>query len=201
MGRNGSGKTTLLRCALGLVRFEQGIVRYDGQYVPRSRLWKLAREGLFFLPDRNLLSRRFSFREQLELAQQTFGPMEYGEVVRELRVEGVLDARPDEMSGGERRRAELALALAREPRCLLADEPLTEVEPKDRATVMALLRAKAASGMAILVTGHEVRELLNLSDEIIWMAGGTTHGLGDPDEARKHDQFKREYLGPRRGGE
>lgn len=106
---------------------------------------------------------------------------------------------PGPLWGGTGRRADLALALVRRPACLIPDEPLTEIEPKDRGLIAAMLRAQAALGCAVLITGHEVRDLMSVSDYVIWMAAGTTRGLGSPDQARAHDQFRREYLGPRGG--
>lgn len=197
LGRNGSGKTTLLRCAMGLCRAEQGMVRMAGRVTVRPRLWRLAVEGLFYVPDRNLLSRRLRFREQLGLVQARFGLGDFREVLSRLEVDGLLESFPNEMSGGEKRRAELALAFYRDPSCLIADEPFTEVEPKDRALVAELLKAQSDQGTAILITGHDVEDLLAIADHVIWMTAGTTHGLGPPDAARGHDQFKREYLGPR----
>lgn len=196
LGRNGSGKSTLLRCALGLSSADHGFVRYRGGIHLRPRLWRLAAEGLFYLPDKDLLSRRMTLGAQLALLAGRFGLPEPAWAVERLGASDLLDAYPSEMSGGERRRAELSMALARRPRCLIADEPLSEVEPKDRGVVGLLLRELAASGAAVLVTGHEVRDLLALSDDVIWMTAGTTHGLGTPTQARTHDQFRREYLGP-----
>ena len=87
--------------------------------------------------------------------------------------------------------------MARQPDCILADEPLIDLSPKDSALVAEVLRTMARKGAAILVTGHEVDVLLDLADDIVWMTAGTTHALGSPDDARDHDQFKREYLGAR----
>ena len=199
LGRNGSGKSTLIRCALGLCTAEQGFVRFNGVPILRPHLFGLALQGLFYLPDRRLLSRRMRFGDQLDLIRTRFGVGDPGEIIKQLEVGRFLDAFPDQMSGGELRRAELALALSRRPTCLIADEPLTEIEPKDRALIMEMLRIQAASNTAVLITGHEVRDLLSLSHEVIWMTAGTTHGLGSPEEARAHDQFRREYLGPRGG--
>ena len=109
----------------------------------------------------------------------------------------VLDNGTEELSGGERRRGDLAAALIRRPRCLLADEPLTGIDPADGERVCAALRALAGQGAALVVTGHEVEVLLQLADHVVWMTAGTTHGLGSPEAARAHDQFRREYLGPR----
>lgn len=80
----------------------------------------------------------------------------------------------------------------------LAVRSLTEVEPKDRAVVIRALRVLADAGCALLLTGHEVEDLLTAADEVIWMVAGTTHGLGPSSQARRHHQFRREYLGPGR---
>jgi ABC-type lipopolysaccharide export system ATPase subunit len=154
-------------------------------------------DGLFYLPDRGLLSRRLTFGEQVRLLSSRFPTPELDEILERLEVDALLPSRRREMSGGERRRAELALALARRPSCLVADEPLTEVEPKDRDLVAGSLRELADAGAAVLVTGHEIHDLLDISDDVVWMAAGTTHGLGSPAAAKRHDQFRREYLGQR----
>ena len=191
-GPNGSGKSTLIRAALGLIRADHGIVRFAGVTHTRPRLWRLAQDGLFYLPDQGLLSRSLAFGTQLELLGERFPGGDLHGIAESLEADSVLESRVHEMSGGERRRAELTLALARRPTCLVADEPLTEVEPKDRSLVAAALRGLADSGCAVLVTGHEVYDLMDLADEVIWMTAGTTHGLGSPADAARHDQFRRE---------
>ena len=196
MGRNGCGKTTLLRCGLGLTRHDFGVLLLDGCRVTGG-LPRMSREGVFFLPDSRLLSPRLTLREHLgafDEARQ--GGLDPGPAAA-LEIDGLLDSRPSEMSGGERRRAEIWLALANGTSCLIADEPLLGIAPTDRARVASALRARAATGAAILVTGHQVEDLFDLADEVIWMVAGTTHGLGSPDEAAGHAQFRLEYLGTR----
>jgi ABC-type branched-subunit amino acid transport system ATPase component len=115
-----------------------------------------------------------------------------------LGLSDLLDRSPHTFSGGEMRRAEIAVALARRPRCLVADEPLHGVGPKDAEIVSKALRDLADAGCAVIVTGHEVATLLDLADDVTWLTtGGSTHGLGTPAEARAHHQFRREYLGSR----
>lgn len=195
LGRNGCGKTTLLRAAVGLTRAEYGVVRLGGETLARPRLCELAGLGLFYLPDRGLLSPHWTVGRHLEALTWRFPGADPGGGARRLGLDGLLDLRPGEMSDGERRRAEVALAVARRPACLLADEPLGGLAPADRKRVGRALRELAASGAAVLVTGHEVRDLLLLADEVVWMTAGTTHGLGSPREALRHHQFRREYLG------
>jgi ABC-type multidrug transport system ATPase subunit len=196
MGRNGCGKTTLLKCGLGLTWAEFGRAFLDGSPVSGG-LPILSRAGVFYLPDRRLLSPRFTLREQMRAFLQVKGRSIDEAPAAPLGVEPLLDSRPSQMSGGERRRAEIWLAVAASSSCLIADEPFLGIAPADRSRVADALRARAAAGTAILVTGHEVEDLFDLADEVIWMVAGTTHGLGTPDEAARHAQFRLEYLGTR----
>ncbi|NIQ57198.1 MAG: ATP-binding cassette domain-containing protein [Gammaproteobacteria bacterium] len=196
LGRNGCGKSTLLRIGAGVLAPDAGTVHYAGRVYPRPRLDVLARQGLFFLPDRHLLSARWTLRQHVEAFAWRFDDAGAARALARLRLEERLDQRPAELSGGERRRAELALAMMRRPRCLLADEPFAGINPSDGEALAAALREMARGGCAIVVTGHEVPQLLALADSVVWMVAGTTHGLGTPAEAESHSQFRREYLGP-----
>ena len=100
------------------------------------------------------------------------------------------------LSGGERVRVSIALALARMPSVLVADEPLVGLTPIDQETLGQALRRMAARGTAVVTSGHDARILLDISDVILWSVAGTTHHIGSPSEALAHDQFRREYLGP-----
>lgn len=196
VGRNGSGKTTLLRCGLGLTRPDFGSVFLDGRRV-NGGLSALSRSGLAYLPDRGLLSPRLSIRQHLAaFAQARGGELDLAPV-ESLRIGGLLDSRPSEMSGGERRRCEICLATAAGTYILIADEPLLGIAPTDRRRVAAALRSRADAGCALVVTGHEVEDLFEIADEVVWMVAGTTHGLGSPEQAARHHQFRVEYLGAR----
>lgn len=197
LGRNGCGKSTLLRIAAGQLRADFGTVRFAGETTIRPRLHRLARRGLFHLPERGLLAWTRTVGEHLDLVAARSGH-DAGSVIELLQLGPLLDALPATLSTGERRRADVALALVREPVCLLADEPLQGIAPRDVELICAALRALAGRGAGVLVTGHEVRALLELADEVIWMTAGTTHALGSPAVAAAHDQFRREYLGPDR---
>jgi len=194
-GRNGCGKTTLLKASVGLLRADHGVVHYAGQAHLRPQLPELASRGLFYLPDRDLLSTRMTLGEQYRAVEWRSGATDTTRILERLSVDGFLDRKPFELSGGERRRAELATAWIRAPRCLLADEPFHGIDPRDTDVVAEAFRDMAQDGCAILITGHEIRRLMDTADEIIWMVAGTTHGLGTPEQASRHDQFRREYLG------
>ncbi|HEX2091139.1 MAG TPA: ATP-binding cassette domain-containing protein [Longimicrobiaceae bacterium] len=201
VGRNGAGKSTLLRIACGLVAADHGTVRFRGVVYERPRLHRLAREGLFFLPaDRPLLSPSFTVGAQLRAVDRQFGPRRFDETVDRLALEAHLDADPRSLSGGEHARAELALAMLRRPVCLLADEPFRGIAPLDAERVAAVLRALAAEGCAVVLTGHELGSVFEVAEEVLWVESGTTRVMGSPEEARTHWEFRRDFLGevPRR---
>jgi lipopolysaccharide export system ATP-binding protein len=111
----------------------------------------------------------------------------------------LLDRRPPTLSGGERRRAELAAALVRRPTCLVADEPFRGIAPLDAELLTAAYRALAVDGCAVVVTGHEAPTLFDAADRVVWCTDGTTYELGSPEAARRSERFCSEYLGPRWG--
>jgi ABC-type multidrug transport system ATPase subunit len=196
-GRNGIGKSTLIKVAAGRIQPDSGIVRFAGRARLTARLPQLAREGLFHLADEDFFSSSFPVRRQLEFLRAEFDGGLVDDAAERVGVSHVLDQRPYELSGGERRRAELAAVLVRRPTCLLADEPFRGIGPKDAEVLASIFRELAASGCAVLVSGHEVHTLLDVADHVTWCTAGTTYELGTPGQATQHEAFRREYLGPR----
>jgi ABC-type multidrug transport system ATPase subunit len=198
MGRNGVGKTTLLRVAIGRVRPDWGRVLFRGEFLPKPSLARLATQGLMYNSQDSSLTSRFSLKDHLLAFHRTYpGGPEIGAVVAQMRLDSFLDRRPGEVSGGERQRASLALALLRRPDCLLMDEPFAAVAPIDRPMVAAGLLALRGQGVALVISGHDVDDLFAVSDEVIWVVAGTSHWLGTPTQAAGHHEFTRAYLGPR----
>jgi lipopolysaccharide export system ATP-binding protein len=196
LGRNGCGKSTLFRIAAGLLRADQGVVLFGGQAYQRATLHELSARGLFYLPERGLLVRNLTIGDMLQLVTRRFGTSrDAGAVIDRMRLQPLLERRPDMLSGGEQRRCEVAIAMARRPTLLIADEPLMGQAPLDAALIAHALRDLARTGCAVVVSGHEVPELMAVADEVVWLAAGTTHGLGSPAQARAHWQFRQEYLG------
>lgn len=197
LGRNGAGKSTLLKIAAGWLRPDDGVVIYKGGRYTRPRLVDLARRGLFFLPDRGLLDPTHSLRRQVAAVAARFPAARerFAHALELLHLETLADRAVDSLSGGEWRRAEVAVALARGPDCLLADEPYLGIAPADADVLSAAFRTLAAEGCAVVITGHEVGILLDVADQVVWQTAGTTHHLGSPDTVEAHDQFRREYLG------
>jgi ABC-type multidrug transport system ATPase subunit len=195
LGRNGSGKSTLLRIAAGCMAPDTGTVRWDGVVSARHRLSSLARRGVFFLPDHDLLSSAFTVRWQLEMLHERYGGTPPAQAAEQMGISAQMERRPDALSGGERRRAELAAVLVRRPRCLLADEPLRGLAPIDAERLAESFRELAADGIAVVITGHEVAMLASAADHLTWCTSGTTYELGAPEVAMEHERFRRDYLG------
>lgn len=193
-GRNGVGKSTLIKIAAGVIQSDTGIVRINDNTVLKPSLARMARDGVFFLPDHDLLSGNYRLRDQLRFFEQRFGRRTVAEAADIARVTHVLDQKPQTLSGGELRRAELAVALVRRPMCLLADEPFRNIAPIDHDAIAAILRVFANDGCAVVVTGHEVPSLMELATHVTWCTAGTTYELGTPEAARKHEPFVRDYL-------
>jgi ABC-type multidrug transport system ATPase subunit len=196
-GRNGIGKSTLMKVAVGRVQPDSGIVRFAGRARLRASLPELAREGLFYLADQDLFSSAFTVRRQLEFLRKTFAGGDVESAAQRAGVADVLDQRTHELSGGERRRTELVAALVRRPSCLVADEPYRGIGPKDAAALSSIFRDLAAAGCAVVLSGHETHTLLDVADHVTWCTAGTTYELGPSADARRHERFRAEYLGPR----
>jgi ABC-type multidrug transport system ATPase subunit len=194
LGRNGCGKTTLLRVLTGDVRLQAGFVRMYGQRLHRPRLHRLAGQGVFLLPERGLLGPLATVGQHLDRLALRFGadPLP---AIDSLQIGDLLDRLPAQLSTGERRRIELALAITRAPTCLIADEPLRGIAPRDTEILLRALHDLASRGCAILITGHEVPPIMDIAQTIVWMTGGTTHTLGPPARALEHLSFRLDYLG------
>jgi lipopolysaccharide export system ATP-binding protein len=197
LGRNGAGKSTLMKIAAGWVPPDYGVVIFREKRFTHPRPAELASMGLFFLPERALLWSSVTLRQHFQAVERRFphSADESQRVMRLFRLEALADRRPAALSGGERRRADVAVAFARRPDCLLADEPFEGTAPTDAELLCAGFRELARRGAGIVITGHEAPTLLDLADYVVWQTAGTTHFLGTPSEARANDQFVREYLG------
>ncbi|HLL46324.1 MAG TPA: ABC transporter ATP-binding protein [Longimicrobiaceae bacterium] len=194
VGRNGSGKSTLMRIAAGWLAPDHGTVHFMGEVYENPRLHLLARRGLFYLPDRDVLTPGLPVGAQLRAFAGRYGGDARG-AAELLGIAGLADRRPRGLSGGETRRAEVALAFARRPACLVADEPFRGVDPRDAESLALAFRALAERGCAVVISGHEVPTLFPIADRLLWVTSGATEWLGTPAEARRSDRFRREYLG------
>ncbi|WP_428274722.1 ATP-binding cassette domain-containing protein [Candidatus Palauibacter sp.] len=197
LGRNGSGKSTLLRCALGRLKPETGAVTWRGRPTLRPQIARMARGGLCFVPDVAFAVPGRRVQAHLDALTAVFPEARRLADLDPLEVAPFREARVRELSGGERRRVELTLGLLRNPRCLIADEPLTGLAPVDQQRAVRALRDAARRGAAVLITGHEVDMLMEAADEVVWITAGGTRDMGSPEQAWSHPEFARDYLGRR----
>jgi len=196
MGRNGSGKTTLMKIAAGVLRADYGVVSFLGDVRERCSLFRMARSGLMYLPQGGLGSPNYRVGDHFQALRSVFPSARIEEAIADARLADLMQQRVYSLSGGERVRVSIALALARVPSVLIADEPLVGLTPIDQEMLGQALRRLAARGTAVVTSGHDARILLDISDVILWSVAGTTHHIGSPSEALAHNQFRREYLGP-----
>ncbi|HSU96952.1 MAG TPA: ATP-binding cassette domain-containing protein [Gemmatimonadaceae bacterium] len=199
LGRMGEGKSTLLKICAGLVPPDSGWTSFVGVQYFRSRLSTLAASGLYYLADADNLASTRTLRDHFRAVCRRYGGGDQDEVIELLKLDSLLDISPAALSGGEQRRAALGVAMLRQPICLLTDEPFRGIDPLTAELTGAAFRRLAATGCAVVLTGHEVRTLVPYLDRVVWMTSGTTYELGTVASAWNHEAFQREYLGPLAG--
>jgi len=196
VGRNGEGKSTLLKIAAGWMPADAGAVEFGGRRYLRPDPAALAAGGLFFLPvERSILAPGFTLAHHLDALEARFGRGDRAAVLERLRIAELARVRCGALSSGERRRAQLAVAVVRRPLCLLLDEPFRGIDPLDAEVIQAELRAVAAAGCAVVITGHEMTWTLGLADHVTWLRGGGTQSFASRGQAEADWHFRRDYLG------
>lgn len=195
-GRNGAGKSTLLKIAAGRLRAESGHVCIRGQTVMRPTLATMARRGLFFLPEQQLLTPGLRVGQQLDAVARRFHTEdEVRTVCRSLELDGLGGSTPTQLSVGQLRRASMAFALLRRPGILLADEPIRGIAPIEAERILSAMRELVSRGSAVVVTGHEVPTLMACADAVVWCRAGTTQAFASPAAAFDDWAFQQEFLG------
>ncbi len=197
LGPNGAGKTTVFRMVAGLLPVDAGTVRLDGVEVSDWPLWRRARAGLGYLPQVPTVFRGVSVRANVEIALEARGaPRSGAEAVLDAAGLGHLaGARAETLSGGERRRLEIARCLAGAPHVLLLDEPFAGVDPVAVADLQRRVRTLADSGLGVLLTDHAVRETLGVCDRVIVLDRGTVQCAGSPASVAGDPRVRARYLG------
>ncbi|MDP2304565.1 MAG: LPS export ABC transporter ATP-binding protein [Pseudomonadota bacterium] len=197
LGPNGAGKTTLFRMLAGVERPDAGTVSLDARPLDGLPLHRRARLGLGYLPQEDTLFRDLDVRGNVALAvAMATGAPDPDELLARVGIGHLATRRVDGLSGGERRRLEIARLLALGPRLLLLDEPFAGIDPVAVGGLQALLRALASSGLAVLVTDHAVRETLAICDRATLLDGGTVQVEGTPSVIGGDARARARYLGP-----
>jgi lipopolysaccharide export system ATP-binding protein len=203
LGANGAGKTTTFYIMVGLERSERGMISMDGRDVTKLPMYLRARLGLGYLPQEPSVFRRMTAAQNILAVLETMGlrrrerQKRLEELLEEFGIAHVRNTRGDSLSGGERRRTEIARALATEPLFILLDEPFAGIDPMaidDIQNVILYLRSR---GIGILITDHNVRETLGVTDRAYIMAEGKIFRSGKPNELVEDSEVRRLYLGER----
>jgi lipopolysaccharide export system ATP-binding protein len=202
LGPNGAGKTTCFRMVLGMVRPDGGQVFLQDADISRMPIFKRARRGVAYLPQEPSVFRRMTVEQNLLaiLETQRISRAErrrrMNELIHDLDLERVRKSRAEVLSGGERRRLEIARALVHHPHLLLLDEPFAGVDPITVQEIQAILRRlRAEQGLAILLTDHNVRETLAITDRSYIIAVGKILRHGTPAALVADEVVRTTYLG------
>ncbi|MCX7215233.1 MAG: LPS export ABC transporter ATP-binding protein [Burkholderiales bacterium] len=206
LGPNGAGKTTSFYMIVGLVPSEGGQILLDGQSIAELPIHRRAQRGLSYLPQEASVFRKLSvadnIRAVLELQKENGKPLPDDEVeqrlntlLAELQIEILRDNPALSLSGGERRRVEIARALATRPRFILLDEPFAGVDPIAVIEIQRIVRFLKERGIGVLITDHNVRETLGICDRAYIINQGSVLASGSPEEIIANESVRRVYLG------
>jgi lipopolysaccharide export system ATP-binding protein len=201
LGPNGAGKTTTFYMVVGLIPATHGRVYLDGRNVTAMPMWQRARGGIGYLPQEASVFRKLTVWENVMAVVETLDLNERerrdrtAQQLTELGLEKLARQPAFTLSGGERRRLEIARALATKPRFLLMDEPFSGVDPISVAEVQSIIRKLKERGIGILITDHNVRETLSIVDRAYLIHQGRVLVSGTPSEIVSNPESRRHYLG------
>lgn len=201
LGPNGAGKTTTFYMLTGLVAANEGKIMLNGEDVTHLAMYRRARKGLGYLPQEPSIFRKLTVEENLMLILEAQGvPRKEREekvehLLSEFKIGNIRNMRGYVLSGGERRRVEIARALSTNPDFLLLDEPFTGVDPISVQELQELMKSLRDRGIGILVTDHNVRETLEITDHAYIIYDGRVLLAGTPHEILSSEIAKKFYLG------
>ena len=207
LGPNGAGKTTSFYMIVGLVRADAGFISIDGTAVEHLPIHKRASMGLSNLPQEASIFRKLNVAENvravLELRVDDKGrglapadiEQRLTDLLQELRIEHLRDSSALSLSGGERRRVEIARALASEPKYILLDEPFAGIDPIAVLEIQRIISFLKSKGIGVLITDHNVRETLGICDHASIISEGRVLAEGKPQDIIQNPEVRRVYLG------
>ncbi|AHV37621.1 TPA: LPS export ABC transporter ATP-binding protein [Aeromonas dhakensis] len=202
LGPNGAGKTTSFYMIVGLVQSDAGLITIDDQDISLQPMHIRARNGIGYLPQEASIFRRLSVFDNLMGVMQTRKGLSREEredkvqqLLEEFNITHIRDSLGQSLSGGERRRVEIARALAAEPRFILLDEPFAGVDPISVIDIKKIIQHLKDRGLGVLITDHNVRETLDVCEKAYIVSHGKMIAEGAPAEILADEQVKRVYLG------
>lgn len=203
LGPNGAGKTTTFNQIVGFIRPDSGSVFLDDYNITKLPMYKRARLGLGYLPQESSVFRKMTVADNLMSILETTGmkkkerKQKQEKLLEELGIARLSGQKAFTLSGGERRRVEIARALVTEPSFLLLDEPFAGIDPIAVAEIQGIIRNLALRGLGVLITDHSVRETLAITDRAYIMYDGSVLISGSAEELANDPEARKIYLGER----
>ncbi|MCL5061791.1 MAG: LPS export ABC transporter ATP-binding protein [Nitrospirae bacterium] len=205
LGPNGAGKTTTFYMVVGMIMPEQGDITLDGEDIRKLPMYQRARKGIGYLPQEPSIFRKLTVRENLKAVLEISGmeksngrngiQEDVDRLLEEFNLTNFADRDGYRLSGGERRRAEIARAIALNPVFMLFDEPFAGIDPIAIIELKKMLNYLKSKGLGILITDHNVRETLSITDRAYIISNGQVLAEGAPADLVKNRSVKEAYLG------
>jgi lipopolysaccharide export system ATP-binding protein len=202
LGPNGAGKTTCFYMIVGLVAADAGRIELDGRDITAEPMYKRAKLGVGYLPQEPSVFRKLTVADNLRLVLELRDDLdpagvekELASLLDELQIAHVAEQLGASLSGGERRRCEIARALAAKPRLMLLDEPFAGVDPISVGEIQRIVKHLKDRGIGVLITDHNVRETLGICDRAYILNEGSVLAQGAPDALLANPDVRRVYLG------
>lgn len=203
LGPNGAGKTTTFSIIVGIIRPDQGSVRYNGEDITNLPMHQRARRGVTYLPQEPSVFRKLTVAENVMAILETLALTAAERVDRlthllaELRISHLADRRAESLSGGERRRVEITRALVLSPSFMLLDEPFAGIDPLSVIDIQEIILQLRERQIGILLTDHNAQETLRICDRAYLLTDGEIFHEGSPADLAANDRVRQVYLGER----
>lgn len=202
LGPNGAGKTTSFYMVVGLVRMDKGEIHLDDLDLSDLAMHERARKGIGYLPQEASIFRKLTISENIMAILETRKDLNkqqrqqrLQELLNDFKITHIKDSLGMSVSGGERRRAEIARALAADPKFMLLDEPFAGVDPISVGDIKDIIRNLKDRGIGVLITDHNVRETLAICEHAYIVSEGAVIAEGTPQEILENEQVRKVYLG------
>lgn len=201
LGPNGAGKTTTFYMILGLISPDAGIIYLDGENLSSSPMYKRARKGIGYLPQESSIFRKLKVEDNIKAVLEIVDTdkntkkEKLASIMKEFNLSSFSDRLGYQLSGGERRKVEIARAIAVDPVFILLDEPFAGIDPLAVNELKKTLKHLTDRGIGLIITDHNVRETLSITDRAYIINDGRILAHGSPDDLISNDLVKRTYLG------
>jgi lipopolysaccharide export system ATP-binding protein len=202
LGPNGAGKTTCFYMMVGLIHCNDGSIKLDQQDITRTPMHERAKQGIGYLPQEASIFRGLTVEQNILVSLEARGGLKKSQrkqqcnaLLTDLQIEHIRDSKGASLSGGERRRAEIARALAMQPKFILLDEPFAGVDPISVKDIQRILKNLRDKEIGLLITDHNVRETLEICNHAYILNEGRVLAAGNPDSLLANKQVRDVYLG------